>query len=160
MTALGQSSYFNLSLFDGSEFTVSLDNGTVLSAGNYAEYPSIQAGEHDLSVMKNNSSDIIFKGKFKIPITTCMYTVIDEYGALMVYRKFSTSGDCSSDATLPGWKKCGSSSTDVNIKPKDTTKIDNACLNKMREDDYVSDFIIYKPLNRLPAFVVYLTKMR
>ncbi|HMQ80828.1 MAG TPA: DUF4476 domain-containing protein [Ignavibacteria bacterium] len=86
-----QSSYLQLSLFDDGNFTVTLDNSS-LSAGNYAEFDLLPAGEHSLKVTRVNAEpsvqgDVVFDGKIKIPSGTDLYAVIDEYNTFVVYKK-------------------------------------------------------------------------
>ena len=46
-----QTSYLQLSLFDDMDFSVVFDN-TEFSAGNFAEFDNLSAGEHSLKVIK------------------------------------------------------------------------------------------------------------
>lgn len=129
---LTNSSYLNLSLFDGSEFLVALDGYNLTEPGNYAEFDGMEAGEHDLVVYRNSPKleDYIFRGKIKIPYNTCVFAVIDEYGSFMIYRKIASSGGkCSFECNSPSWKKCGGKG--------DVKKIaDDACINRMSDEDF------------------------
>jgi hypothetical protein len=84
-------SYLQLSLYDDEDFSVVFDN-TELSAGNYAEFDNIPAGEHYLKVIKEGvnvppTANVLFEGKIKIPSGFDIYAVIDEYNTFSIYKK-------------------------------------------------------------------------
>jgi len=85
-----QGSYLQLSLHDDGNFMVTFDNAN-LSAGNFAEFDNITAGEHSLKVTLTGDAgtqgDVVFEGKIKIPSGADLYAVIDEYNTFVVYKK-------------------------------------------------------------------------
>jgi len=144
-TALGftasvfsQSSYLQLSLHDDGIFTVTFDNAT-LSAGNYAEFDNITAGEHSLKVTRSTGDegtqgDVIFDGKIKIPSGTDLYAVIDEYNTYVVYKKKKYGNN----RLIPLGEfvvRCGDGKTPKSDKDQYTTT-DECRYKVMKKDDF------------------------
>jgi hypothetical protein len=132
-----QGAFLQLSLYDDSEFSVTLDN-TSLSAGNYAEFDNVSPGEHILKVVRESANvpaeeDVIFNGKIKIPAGDS-YAVIDEYNTFLIYKKkkynynrLTISGD--------GIKKCGTTGTEQ----KESEYVYDECKNNVMKKENFDD---------------------
>jgi hypothetical protein len=98
-------SYLQLSLYDDSDFLVTLDDLAYTDAGNIIEFEDLQPGEHNLIIIKSPvndqiKADVIFQGKIKIPADLNLYAVIDEYNAFAIYKKVPIDkGRCKSDCS-------------------------------------------------------------
>ncbi len=139
MQGFSQTSYLQLSLFDDMDFSVVFDN-TEFSAGNFAEFDNLSAGEHSLKVIKAGinvppQANVIFDGKIKIPSGYDIYAVIDEFNAFMIYKKkvyqfnrLFPQGEYS--------QKCGESSSKINNKENIYDPKDECKYKAIKKDDF------------------------
>ncbi|HEY3251337.1 MAG TPA: DUF4476 domain-containing protein [Ignavibacteria bacterium] len=123
-----QSSYFNISLYDETEFYVIFDNYNYSDPGNYAEFDAVSPGEHSLKVIKYDAStsaqgNIIFEGKVKIPAGYDIYAVIDEYNSLNIYKKVKYGlNRCYCDNRKKCGEKNGEKYKEPNLETTDECK--------------------------------------
>jgi hypothetical protein len=138
-TIFSQTSYLEVSLHDGGDFSVIFDN-MQLSAGNYAEFDNITPGEHYMKIIREEvnvppQANVVFEGKIKIPAGYDNYAVIDEYGQFIIYKKVKYGKDrlnCES----PSRRKCGEEQTQI-INEQKTPYTDFQCKSRIiKEDDF------------------------
>ena len=138
-TIFSQTSYLEVSLYDGGDFSVIFDN-LQLSAGNYAEFDNITPGEHYMKIIREEvnvppQANVVFEGKIKIPAGYDNYAVIDEYGQFVIYKKLKYGKDrlnCES----PSRRKCGERHSQI-IEEQKTPEIDAQCKSRIiKEDDF------------------------
>lgn len=136
-----QSSYFNLCMYDESEFYIIFDSISYSDPGNYAEIDNVSPGEHKLKVIRYDASmsaegNVIFEGSIKIPAGFDIYAVIDEYNNLSVYKKVKymlNRCDCASDTRI----RIG----DKSVIKKDVTDkgLPDECKNKVIKRENFKD---------------------
>jgi len=88
------SSSFNLSLYDGGNFTAIFNNGESSQVTDEIEYNNIEAGKYYLKVIKESPKvpavpDVIFSDYIIIPQDCKVFAVIDESNRLYIYKKIS-----------------------------------------------------------------------
>lgn len=133
-----QGSYLNISIYDDSEFYITFDDKSYSEPGNYAELDPVSPGEHTLKVILYDASmsamgNVLYDGKIKIPSGFDLYTVIDEFNSIVIYKKVKygvNRCECVSDTR----KKIGAVTGEV-IKEKEV--VSGECKYKIiKPDDF------------------------
>jgi hypothetical protein len=91
-------SSFNLSLYDGANFTVTFNDKVISEPTDEVEFNELQAGKYYLKVIKETinmpaTPNIIFSDYIEITEGYMIFAVIDQYGKLLVYKKINNLSD-------------------------------------------------------------------
>jgi hypothetical protein len=89
------SSNLNLSLFDGSNFSYSLDDAEASPFADEFDIIGISGGRHYLKVTAETNrmkktQEILFSDYVDIPAGYSLFAVIDEYGKFYIYKKIAS----------------------------------------------------------------------